>query len=302
MEARKQNIASVILESLRPGQWVKNLLVMSGFFFALGDRTHTLDLKAVFLKTVFAFVLFCMISSSVYLMNDLHDAEKDRIHPLKRNRPIASGRLSGRLAVLIYLCFLAVSLGGSMLLGIPFALNISAYFLLQAFYTHWFKNIVIGDLIAVAVGFVLRVYAGTLAAGIYTSPWLLICTFMAALFVIICKRREEKALLGDKAATHRPVLSQYSLPMLDHCISMMSGATIVCYAIYAPAVVPGERFRAELMVLTVPFVIFGVLRYMYLVMCRGQGGSPEKILTGDLPTVINIACYLIVYFFAMILS
>lgn len=291
-----------MIEVMRPGQWVKNLLVMAGFFFALGDKTNTLDLKAAFLRTLLAFVLFCLVSGAVYVMNDLHDVEEDRTHPIKRMRPIASGRLPGRTAVSWYFALLAAALAGSLLLGRGFALSVSVYFLLQTLYTYWLKRVVVAELIVVAAGFVIRVYAGTAAAGIYASPWLLICTFMAALFLVTGKRREEKALLGDSAGTHRAVLALYDLPMLDHCISATAGATVVCYSIYATAGDTAAKFGTELMVLTVPFVVFGIFRYMYLVLCRGKGGSPERTLTSDVPTVINIVLYAMVYFCVMVLA
>lgn len=291
-----------LIEVMRPGQWVKNLLVMAGFFFALGDKTHTLDLRMAFLRTVLAFVVFCLVSSAVYVMNDLEDAEKDRAHPAKRFRPIASGRLSVRIAAAWGGVLGVLSLSGAVLLGDEFSLSVVGYFVLQLLYNWCLKKVVVAELIVVATGFVIRVYAGTAAAGIYASPWLLICTFMAALFLITGKRREEKALLGDVAGAHRAVLAQYDLPMLDHCISATAGATVVCYAIYATAGDTAAKFGNELMVLTVPFVVFGIFRYMYLVLCRGQGGSPERTLTRDLPTVVNLVLYAVVYFCVMVLA
>lgn len=283
------------IEITRPGQWVKNLLVLAGLFFALADRSHTISVRQSFLNTMLAFVLFCLISGAVYIMNDLHDAEADRVHPGKKNRPIASGQFPVTLAVVEYFVLLLTALKLSTLLGPVFAINLAAYFLLQSLYTYALKNWVLVDVFAVAIGFVMRVLAGTLAAGVWTSPWLLLCTFMAALFLILCKRREEKVSLGDEAPKHRHVLAFYETSFLDHLITATAAVTIVCYAIYSVAPQTVARFGTESLVLTVPFVAFGIFRYLYLVICCGQGGQPEKTLTRDLPTVLNILLYLAIF-------
>lgn len=296
----KTNTPGAMLEVIRPGQWVKNLLVMAGFFFALGDRSHAIDLRQALMKSLLALVLFCMVSGAVYIMNDLHDIEEDRVHPQKRLRPIASGALSARVAVAQYFLMLALALFGSLFVGREFAISVGVYFVLQVMYTYFFKDMVVADLIAIASGFVIRVFSGTAAVGIYASPWMLICTFMAALFLVLGKRRDEKAMLGDSASDHRPVLAQYDLQMLDHMITATAGATVVCYAIYTTSAETVAKFSTELLVLTVPFVVFGIFRYMYLVLCCGRGGSPEQVLVRDRPTLVNILLYLVVFFLVMV--
>lgn len=296
-----KSIFRAMLEVTRPGQWGKNLLVMAGFFFALGDKSHSIDLSTALLKSLLALVLFCMVSGAVYIMNDLHDAERDRVHPQKRMRPVASGALPAGVAAAECLLLLVLALAGSLLVGRKFAISVGAYFVLQVLYTRFLKDMVVADLISIAAGFVIRVFAGTAAVGIYASPWMLICTFMAALFLVLGKRRDEKAALGDMAGEHRPVLAQYDLQVLDHMITATAGATVVCYAIYTTSSETVAKFSTELLVLTVPFVVFGIFRYMYLVLCCGKGGNPEQVLVRDMPTLVNILLYLAVFFLVMVL-
>ena len=238
-----------------------------------------------------ALVLFCMTSGAVYIMNDLHDAEEDRVHPEKRNRPIASGSLPGKLAVVECFLLLFTALGLSTLLGSRFAICLAGYFLMQTLYTYVLKDKVLVDVFVIALGFVIRVLAGTLAAGVHASSWLLGCTFMAALFLILCKRYEEKISLGDAAGAHRKVLAKYDPAFLTHLITATSACTIICYALYTLAPATVEKFGTERLVVTVPFVVFGIFRYMYLVFSCGQGGRPEQTLTRDIPTIINMLLY-----------
>lgn len=279
------------IDILRPGQWVKNLLVLAGLFFALADRSQTVSFYASFLRTMMALVLFCMTSGAVYIMNDLHDVEADRAHPEKRNRPIAAGKLPGRVAVAEYFLLLLVALGLSTRLGFRFSVCLAGYFLMQTLYTYLLKDKVLVDVFVIALGFVIRVLAGTLAAGVHASSWLLGCTFMVALFLILCKRYDEKVSLGDAAATHRKVLAHYEPTFLTHLITATSACAIICYALYTLAPATVAKFGTERLVVTVPFVAFGVFRYMYLVFCCGQGGRPEKTLTRDIPTLINMFLY-----------
>lgn len=282
-----------MIEVTRPGQWIKNLLVLAGLFFALADRFQTISFRDAFLRTVLAFVLFCLVSGAVYIMNDLHDAEADRLHPEKRNRPIASGRLSGRVAVVEYFLLLGIALGFSTQLGARFVICLAGYFVLQTLYTYLLKDLVLVDVFVIALGFVIRVYSGTQAAGVVASSWLLGCTFMVALFLILCKRYEEKISLGERAAEHRPVLEKYDPAFLMHLITASASCTIICYALYTLAPQTVEKFGTERVAATVPFVAFGVFRYIYLVLCCGQGGRPERTLTRDVPTLVNILLYVV---------
>lgn len=280
-----------MLEVIRPGQWVKNLLVLAGLFFALADKFQRFSVAESLLRALLAVALFCAISGAVYILNDLHDTAADRVHPEKRGRPIASGRLPGRVAVAECFGLLAVALGFSTLLGPRFALCLAGYFLMQIGYTYWFKDVVLLDVFVVAIGFVARVYAGAAAAGVLASPWLLLCTFMAALFLILCKRYDEKVSLGDGAAAHRKVLGAYTPALLEHLIAIAAACTILCYALYTLAPATVEKFGTERLVGTVPFVVFGIFRYLFLAFCRGQGGRPERTLVRDIPLVVNMALY-----------
>ena len=287
------------VQVVRPGQWVKNLLVMAGFFFALADKFQTVSFRGAFLRTMLAFMLFCMMSGAVYIMNDLHDVEADRAHPGKKNRPIASARLPGKVAVAEYFVLLFAALASSLFLGRLFAICLAAYFIMQTLYTYFLKDMVLMDVFVIAIGFVMRVFVGTVAAGVRASSWLLLCTFMVALFLILCKRRDEKMSLGEGAPTHRKVLAQYDAAFLSHLISVTSACTILCYALYTLAPETVSKFGTERLVLTVPFVAFGIFRYMYLVFNCGQGGRPERTLTRDIPTVVNMILYAATCVFVM---
>lgn len=293
------SLLRAMLEVMRPGQWVKNLLVLAGLFFALADKFQRFSVAESLLRTLLAVALFCALSGAVYIMNDLHDAEADRAHPEKRNRPIASGRLPGRVAVAECFALLVAAMGLSLFLGPLFALCLAGYFLMQTGYTYWLKDVVLVDVFIVAIGFVVRVYVGTIAAGVKASSWLLLCTFMAALFLILCKRHDEKVALGDGAAAHRKVLAEYAPALLSHLIAIAAACTILCYALYTLAPATVAKFGTERLVATVPFVAFGIFRYMYLAFCRGQGGRPERALTRDIPLVVDMLLYAAVCVFVM---
>jgi len=302
MSDRTQTLSQALraaVEAVRPGQWVKNLLVLAGFFFALADKFQTVSFRSAFLRTMLGFVLFCMISGAVYIMNDLHDVAADRAHPEKKNRPIASGRLPGKVAVAEYFVLLFAALALSMLLGRLFAGCLAAYFLMQPLYTYFLKDRVLVDVFVIAIGFVMRVFVGTVAAGVRASSWLLLCTFMVALFLILCKRRGEKVSLGEGAPAHRKVLAKYDAVFLSHLITVTSACTILCYALYTLAPETVAKFGTERMVTTVPFVAFGIFRYMYLVFNCAQGGRPERTLTRDVPTVVNMLLYAVACIFVM---
>ena len=294
------SLAKAMVEATRPGQWAKNLLVLAGLFFALADRFQRFSVAESLLRSLLAVALFCALSGAVYILNDLHDIEADRAHPEKRLRPIASGRLGGGLAVAESFALLAAALGLSLWLGPLFALCLAGYFLMQVAYTHWLKDVALVDVFVIAIGFVARVFAGTLAAGVRASSWLLLCTFMVALFLILCKRYDEKVSLGDAAATHRKVLADYAPALLAHLIAIAATCTILCYALYTLAPATVGKFGTERLVATVPFVAFGIFRYMFLTFCRGQGGRPEHTLVRDVPLMLCMTLYAAVCAIAMI--
>lgn len=275
-----------LLRCMRPWQYTKNLLVFAALVFAreMGNPNAVL-------KTVVAFVLFCLVASAVYLINDVRDAEDDRRHPDKRDRPIACGALAPSAASAAAAVLLVIGLGGSLAVNLNLGLTIAAYFLLQMLYQVALKRIVILDVFAIAGGFVLRAVAGAEAIAVEISPWLLICTLLLALFLGLAKRRGEIVLLEAEAGAHRATLERYSITLLDQLIGVVASATLMSYCLYTIS----ERTLAELgstrLMYTIPFVIYGLFRYMYLMQRHGQGGAPDRTLLTDKPLLLNVALY-----------
>ena len=279
-----------LVHALRPSQWTKNAVVLAAFFFAFGDRTQTVSLSA-FIQAAAAAGLFCLLSSGVYLLNDIRDAEADRLHPLKRLRPIASGLVSVPLAGAVSALLLAVGLGAATALSRPFAAVAASYVILQLVYSFWLKHIALIDVFVIALGFVLRAVAGGVVVKVNVSPWLLLCAFLLALFLALCKRRHEKIVLDAAADDHRPSLGYYDRKLIDQLIAIVSAATIVCYSIYTLWPDTVNKFGTNLLSLTIPFVIFGVFRYLDLVYRREAGGRPERTLLTDRPLIVDLALY-----------
>ena len=275
--------ARALLESLRPRQWPKNAVVLVGLVFSLEVRQPPQVARAVA-----ATLLFCLLSGAVYLLNDLLDADKDRRHPLKRARPIAAGRLAPPLAAGAAAAALAVGLGAALRLSPAFAAVALAYLAVQAAYLGGLKHVVLLDVMALAAGFVLRAVAGAVVVGVPISPWLYVCTMLLALFLALGKRRQELVLLAAGAAGHRPALEAYTLPLLDHLLQAVTTSLLVAYMLYTFFAETLPRTRA--MMLTIPFVLYGLFRYLYLVHARGEGGSPEDVLLRDRPLA---ACILL---------
>jgi len=272
--------------SLRPQQWTKNLLV----FAALAFSKHLFDPEPL-VRALVAFVLFCGLSGTVYLLNDVADVERDRLHPRKRLRPIASGALAPRTAVLVAVLLAAALLVGSLGLGVGFAAVSLAYLALNLLYSFWLKEVVIVDVLSVSVGFVLRAVAGALAVRVQISDWLLVCTILLALFLALAKRRHEITSLNDAAAQHRRILAEYSPYLLDQMISVVTASVVTAYAFYTLAPETQEKFQTERLAWTIPFVLYGIFRYLYLVHRKEQGGSPTEILVGDRPLLLNVALW-----------
>jgi len=267
---------------MRPKQWAKNIFIFAPLVF-----DQKLFHPTYLARTVAGFVLLCLISGAVYLMNDLVDAEKDRQHPRKRNRPIASGRLSPRLALAAAVLIPLVGLPLGFLLDPLFGGILLGYLALQVAYSFVLKNAVIIDALAVAAGFVLRVAAGIpLVEAERFSPWIYTCMGLLALFISFSKRRHELTLLGENANGHRESLGEYSVLLLDQFILIVTAATLVAYTLYtfsAPNLPPNHT-----MMLTVPFVLYAVFRYMYLVYVKGLGGEPEEIVLRDRPLQVGV--------------
>lgn len=279
-----------LLRSLRPNQWAKNLVVPAAFVFALGVREASVTLADI-LPVIWATLVFCALSSSIYLINDVHDLEQDRDHPVKRNRPIAAGSLSVRTAVATSICLMAGGLGCAWYLGRPFFWTAAGYTGLQILYTFVLKRVALLDVFVIASGFVLRALAGAVVIAVPISHWLLLCAFLLALFLGLCKRRHEKVVLEAVASTTRPSLQQYDEKLLDQLIAIICAATIVSYALYTFWPDTVEKFGTHGLGFTIPFVILGMFRYLDLVYRHDRGGRPEQILLTDLPLFCILAAY-----------
>src|SRR5258706_3648197 len=267
---------AALLEAMRPRQWSKNVFVFAGIVFA-----GRLFEKSAEYRVLAAFAVFCAAASPVYLANALADRESDSHHPDKRLRAIASGRLSPRLAVAVSALLAATALIGAALLNRG-TLAITAGYLVSTFaYTFGLKRVFLLDVMIVAAGFVLRAAAGAAAIGAEISPWLLVCSFLLALFLALGKRRSELVLLGEDAASHRQSLGGYSVPLLDGWLTALSGATIVSYAIYTQSPRTVEHFRTTNLVYTVPFVVYAMFRYQHHVVRLDGGGDPGSLLVKD---------------------
>jgi 4-hydroxybenzoate polyprenyltransferase len=277
----------MILATLRPQQWVKNFVLFAGLIFS-----QNLNKPEFIWKSLAGFALFCLLSSSVYIFNDITDVESDRRHPLKSSRPIASGQLKIPHAVLLFGILAAVSLGLSVWLSPAFALTAAGYFVLNLVYSVYLKNVVIIDVMSIAAGFVIRAVAGAVVIGVEISAWLVVCTILLALFLGFGKRRHELLLLENQATDHRKILSEYSPYFLDQMISVVTASTVVAYAFYTLSPDIEMKLGTKHMDLTIPFVLYGVFRYLYLIHQKEGGGSPTRMLLTDKPILANVILWL----------
>jgi 4-hydroxybenzoate polyprenyltransferase len=273
----------LLIKSLRLKQWTKNLFVFAGILFSKNV------LNPVMLPRVAAaFAVFCLLSGAVYIINDLCDIKKDRDHPKKSHRPLASGNLRPSAALVFLACIVPLALVCSFLLGMPFFLTTVAYVVLQLAYSFYLKHIVILDVFSIAAGFVLRVIAGALVISVSISSWLVICTILLSLFLGLSKRRHELKILEDEAQNHRKVLEHYSLYLLDQMIAVVTASTLVSYSLYTMSEETVRKFGTTHLVYTVPFVLYGIFRYLYLIHKKDEGGNPETILVSDKPLLFSI--------------
>jgi 4-hydroxybenzoate polyprenyltransferase len=275
------SVLIAVLQSLRPRQWVKNFFVFAGLIFS--QQLFTAEAW----HAVTAFALFCGLSGAIYLLNDVADAEKDRLHPVKRHRPVASGRLSRGAAMVLGVVLLGGSLALSFGLGGRFGLVALAYGVLLTMYSVWLKHLVILDVLTVAVGFVLRAVAGAVAVGADISGWLLICTVLIALFLALGKRRHEYLTLHGNAAAHRPILAEYSEGFIDQMIAVVTASTVTAYALYTMSPETVAKFHTRLLPITLPFVLYGIFRYLYLLYRRELGGNPTDLVVSDRALLVN---------------
>lgn len=298
--------AVLVFISMRPKQWTKNVLLFAPLVFS-----QNLFDSVLLLKTVFAFIIFCLISGSIYIFNDIIDIEKDRKHPRKSKRPLASGQLQKRDLLIPAVIVMVLSLVSAfLLLNVLFLISAIAYIMLQIAYSTLLKHIVILDVFSISAGFLLRVVAGAEAIEVTFSTWLLFCTILLSLFLALSKRRHELILLEDNAIDHRKILFEYSPHLLDQMISIVTTATVIAYILYTISDETVAKFGTDNLKYTVPFVLYGIFRYLYLIHQKKEGGSPEWILLNDKPILFTVVLYgavstLIVYgkiFFEPILS
>jgi 4-hydroxybenzoate polyprenyltransferase len=280
--------AKPIIKTLRPKQWVKNLFVFAPLVFSV----KLFDLHSIILATK-AFFSFCFISGALYTLNDLCDINEDRLHPVKRLRPLASGRLTKSAAIAIIIISAAIGLALAFSLNRNFLLIILGYLLLQVLYSSWLKHVVILDIFVVATGFLLRVIAGAVAIRVEISSWILICTILLALFLSMTKRRHEFFLLPGNATAHRPILKEYNPYLLDQMISVVTASTLIAYCLYTVSEETVAKFHTRNLILTTPFVLYGIFRYLYLVHQKNQGSTPEELVLKDKPLLADIILWII---------
>lgn len=279
-----------LLKSMRPRQWPKNGFVFVALFF----DGKMLDPESLF-RTLIAFILLCFMSSAVYLMNDLSDIEGDRQHPTKRFRPLPAGELNPTIAAVAAIIFAGGSLVAGYFLSIEFAFILLLYLVSQIAYTFWLKNVVLLDVLIVALGFILRIAAGVAVIEVERfSPWLYLFGGFLALFMVIGKRRHELVLLGDEAGKHRKILKEYNIDLVDRLMGLVTASAIVSYSLYT--------FLAEglpanhAMMYTIPFLIYGIFRYLYLIHVKHEGGAPEEIALRDRPLQIDLVLFAVTVF------
>lgn len=269
---------------LRPRQWIKNLFLFAALLFS-----RNIDNPLYIITSFYAFLCFCMTSSTVYIFNDIRDIEKDRKHPIKRKRPIAAGVLTRREAQILMLIMLPFSSALSFMLNYSFGFIVMAYLLNNVIYTLYVKNIVILDVMSIALGFILRVSAGAVVIGVAISPWLLLCTFLLALFLGFSKRRNELLIFQENAYNHRRILEHYSLEFIDNMLSIVTTSTLISYSLYTFYASSNRRSM-----ITILFVLYGIFRYQYIIYNKKMGESPEEIVLTDKPLAVDIMLWVLV--------
>jgi 4-hydroxybenzoate polyprenyltransferase len=283
-----------LIVSMRPKQWTKNFLVFMALLFSMGEAWQ-IDNPDSWLpllgKATALFALFCMVCSADYLINDIRDRESDQLHPRKRLRPIAAGRLSVTAAAIMAALLLAGGIGGGFLLEWKVGVVMAGYLGMMLAYSYYLKHVVLLDLMIIAAGFVLRAMAGALVIEVPISPWLYAVTALGALFLAINKRRAEIVLLKEDANQHRPILEEYTPALLDQMTAIVTGSTLVAYGMYTFEA--GSVPEDHSMMLTIPFVLYGIFRYLYLIHVRGEGGSPEDVLLKDWPLIADIVLWVV---------
>ena len=275
-----------LLLSLRPNQWTKNLFVFFGLIF--GEKLFD---PASAVRAVIAFCVFCLLSGVVYLVNDVGDRDADRLHPRKSRRPIASGEVTPKVAIVFAALLAVFAVTVAFWLSTGFGVVGVIYLVLLTLYSIWLKHLVILDVLTLSMGFVLRAWGGAEAVSVTVSHWLLLLTLLLALFLALSKRRAELTLLAGDATTHRPILAEYSPYLVDQMISVVTASTLLAYALYTIDQETIAKFGTDRLLWTVPFPLYGILRYLYLVHRREGGGNPSEILISDRPLLACVALW-----------
>jgi len=284
--ASPRSAVGLLFASIRPEQWTKNLFVFAGLLFG-----HRLTDPGSAVRAVETFGIFCALSGAVYLFNDIADRERDRSHPVKRMRPIASGLLSVPLAASAGATLGIAAVASAFMVGTGVGVVAGAYLLLMLTYSVSLKHVVIIDVLTIAAGFVLRTVAGTLAIGVPISNWLVICTILLALFLGLSKRRHELVSLAGDATVHRRILDEYSPYLLDQMVSVVTASSLIAYALYTVSPDTVARAGTDRLPVTIPFVLYGIFRYLYLVHQKQIGGNPSTLILGDRPLLVCIALW-----------
>ncbi|NEW07087.1 decaprenyl-phosphate phosphoribosyltransferase [Paenibacillus sp. SYP-B3998] len=279
--SKKVNVISLMFKQMRPKQWTKNILIYAALVFSI----DTIESKMIWQSTI-GFILFCLISSCVYILNDYLDIEADRNHPIKKSRPMASGLLNPNLAISVGVILLISSITIAFISNLIFGVILIIYFLLNVSYSISLKHVVIIDVMIIATGFVLRALGGGVIINVGITPWFLICTMLISLFLAISKRRHEFILSLEKNSSHRKVLQFYNLSLLDQMNSIVTTATIISYSLFT-----FTSGRSINLMWTIPLVVYGIFRYIYLLHVEGKGGSPDKLLFEDKHILITVFLY-----------
>lgn len=274
-----------IIKILRLKQWIKNGFVFAALIFS--GKFIQIDL---FKKNIYAFILFCLTSSAVYVLNDIVDLEKDKLHPDKKKRPLPSGMISKKIAIILDVVLVIIVVACSYRNIKVFTILIS-YLIMNILYSFKLKNVVIIDVVIITLGFVMRVEAGSFATGVEISPWLLLCTMLLSLFLAINKRKSELITLEGKSGKHRKILEEYSIEFLDSMLTLVTPSILIAYCLYT-----FNSVQSRNMMFTIPFVLYGLFRYQYLMLKKNIGGKPEDIFTKDMPFLINIVLWMISIF------
>ncbi len=278
-----------VIASMRPQQWIKNLFLFAALIFS----ENLFNSYDIFL-TVVGFFVFSFTASGIYLFNDITDLEKDKLHPTKSQRPLPSGKLSTSTASLVSMFLMAFGIVAAFFLTIGFGIVLLLYSVINVLYSLKLKDIVILDVMTISAGFVLRVIGGAILINVPTSEWLIICTILLSLFLGFSKRRHEIMILENDANSHRSVLEHYSPYFLDQMIGIVTASTVMSYALYTISEETVKKFGTSHLIYTVPFVLYGIFRYLYLVHKKEEGGNPTKLAVTDRPLMVNVILWILV--------